>query len=150
MAVFQEDLIRSYRAFLDKRRATRPAEEYREPTEEEWKAFQAHFQLRKVELGDCGRPYGTMCPHEHACIRCPMLKVSPKQRPRLIEIIRNLADRTTEARMNGWLGEVQGLQISLTKAKEKLASLDRSIERMHNNRTGPTNLGMPIIADPHR
>jgi integrase len=51
MAVFQEDLIRSYRAFLDKRRATRPAEEYREPTEEEWKEFQAHFQLRKVELG---------------------------------------------------------------------------------------------------
>jgi hypothetical protein len=52
--------------------------------------------------------------------------------------------------MNGWLGEVQGLQISLTKAKEKLASLDRSLERMRNNHTGPTNLGMPIIADPHR
>jgi integrase len=32
LAVFQEDLIRSYRAFLDTRRAARPAEEYREPT----------------------------------------------------------------------------------------------------------------------
>jgi hypothetical protein len=52
--------------------------------------------------------------------------------------------------MNGWLGEVQGLQINVTKAKEKLASLDRSLEHMHNNRTDPTNLGMPIIADPHR
>jgi hypothetical protein len=61
-----------------------------------------------------------------------MLRVSPQQRPRLIEIIRNLGDRMTEARMNGWLGEVEGLQVSLTKAKEKLASLDRSIERVRN------------------
>ena len=65
-AVFQEDLIRSYRSFLDKRRATRPAEEYREPTEEEWREFQQHFQLRKVAMGDCGRPYGSSCQHEHA------------------------------------------------------------------------------------
>jgi hypothetical protein len=34
-----------------------------------------------------------------------------------VEIIHNLTDRITEARMNGWLGEVQGLQVSLTKAK---------------------------------
>jgi hypothetical protein len=43
--------------------------------------------------------------------------------------------------MNGWLGEVQGLQISLDAAKRKLASLDRSTERNHHTR--PTDLGMP-------
>jgi hypothetical protein len=59
---------------------------------------------------------------------------------------RNLADRITEARMNNWLGEVPGLQASLTKAKEKLASLDRGQERSQRN--GPVNLGMPIITDP--
>jgi hypothetical protein len=37
-----------------------------------------------------------------------MLRVSPQQRPRLTDIIRNLHERITEARMNGWLGEVQG------------------------------------------
>lgn len=37
-----------------------------------------------------------------------MLRLDPHQRPRLVEIIRNLAERITEARMNGWLGEVQG------------------------------------------
>jgi hypothetical protein len=42
-----------------------------------------------------------------------MLRVDPRQRARLIEIIRNLTDRIAEARTNGWLGEVQGLQISL-------------------------------------
>lgn len=59
LAVFQEELIKSYRAFLDTRRTARPAAEYREPTEPEWDEFQKHFELRKVELGTCGRPYGT-------------------------------------------------------------------------------------------
>ena len=75
-----------------------------------------------------------------------MLRVSPQQRPRLAEIIQNLRERITEARMNGWLGEVQGLQVSLEAAKRKLASLDRSIER--SRRTGPTDLGMPTISNP--
>lgn len=57
-AVFQDDLIRAYRTYLDARRSSRPAEEYREPTDAEWAEFQQHFQNRKLELGDCGRPYG--------------------------------------------------------------------------------------------
>jgi hypothetical protein len=142
MAVFQDDLIRTYRAFRDKRRASRPEAEYREPTDQEWQEFQKHFQVRKVALGTCGRPYGALCQHEHACVRCAMLRVSPQQRPRLIEIISNLRERTAEARTNGWLGEVQGLEVSLQAAQRKLDSLDRSIER---NRTGSTDLGMPAI-----
>lgn len=67
LAVFQDDLVRSYRAFIDQRRALRPTAKYREPTDEEWTEFQDHFQLRKLELGTCGRPYGTPCAHEHAC-----------------------------------------------------------------------------------
>ncbi len=145
LAVFQDDLIRTYRSFLDKRRATRPETEYREPTTEEWHEFQQHFQLRKLELGTCGRPYGTPCKHEHACIRCPMLRIDPKQRGRLIEIIHNLQDRTTEARMNNWLGEIQGLQTSLHAARDKLASLERTLK---NGQTSVTDLGMPILPEP--
>jgi site-specific recombinase XerC len=147
MAVFQDELIRSYRAFVDQRRALRPAAEYREPTDEEWREFQDHFQYRKVELGTCGRPYGTPCNHEHACIRCAMLRVDPRQKGRLAEIIANLKDRITEARANGWLGEVQGLQVSLDAAKAKMASLARA-ER--NRQTGVTDLGMPIIKERDR
>ncbi|WP_222123085.1 hypothetical protein [Streptomyces sp. SLBN-118] len=58
------------------------------------------------------------------------------------EIIRNLGDRIEEARANGWLGEVQGLQTSLEAARNKLASLDRLTRT--RNRT-PVVLGMPII-----
>jgi site-specific recombinase XerD len=42
-AVFQDDLVRTYRAFLDqRRRAVRPEAEYREPTDEEWREFHQH------------------------------------------------------------------------------------------------------------
>src|SRR5260370_5612101 len=126
MAVFQDDLIRSYRAFLDKRRAARPSEEYREPTDQEWQEFQKHFQSRKVALGTCGRPYGSACPHEHACLRCAMLRVSPQQRPRLTHIIHHLRARSTDARMNDWLGQRQGPEGSFNAAKRKLASIHRS------------------------
>jgi hypothetical protein len=142
LAVFQDELIRTYRAFLDKRRAVRPEAEYREPTEEEWREFQQHFELRMLELGTCGRPYATPCQHEFACLRCPSLRVDPKQRPRLVEIIANLADRIAEARINGWHGEVQGLQTSLEAAKRKLASVDRAARAKP---AGPTDLGMPLI-----
>jgi site-specific recombinase XerD len=140
-AVFQDDLVRSYRAFLEQRRAMRPEAEYRAPTDEEWQEFQQHFELRKLELGECGRPYGTPCKHEHACIRCPMLRVDPRQRARLIEIVKNLKDRVAEAQMNGWLGEVDGLQVSLEAAKAKLTQLNRI--STPNDRV--THLGMPVI-----
>jgi hypothetical protein len=71
-----------------------------------------------------------------------MLRVEPAQRRRLEEITRNLRDRIDEARINGWLGEVQGLQISLDAAGRKLAALDR-IER--NQARRPVSLGMPTI-----
>jgi hypothetical protein len=145
MAVFDEHLIRTYRAFLDRRRAVRPEVEYREPTDKEWREFQAHFQARKLELGECGRPYGTPCKHEHACIRCPSLRLAPSARPRLVEIIANLRDRISEAKFNGWLGEVAGLDASLQAAARKLASLDRMRDRQP---VGPVNLGIPVITDP--
>ncbi|MCQ4129043.1 site-specific integrase [Rhodococcus erythropolis] len=126
LAVFQDDLIKSYHRYLDNRRALRPTEEYRDPTSQEWTDFQEHFAARKLELGTCGRPYGTPCNHEHACIRCPMLRVDPQARPRLVAIIANLKERIQEARSSGWLGEVEGLQTSLNAAANKLATLDRS------------------------
>lgn len=65
-----------------------------------------------------------------------MLRVDPAQRARLIEIIDNLQVRQNEAQDKGWLGEVQGLQVSLDAATSKLTSLDRS-QRTH--------LGMPTL-----
>lgn len=141
VAVFQDDLIHTYRQFLDQRRALRPNAEYREPTDQEWRDFEQHFELRKVALGTCARPYATPCQHEHACIRCAVLHVDPQQRDRLAAIITNLRQRIQEAVDHKWAGEARGLQISLTAAEAKLAAVDRS-----RTNTGPAVnvvLGMP-------
>lgn len=139
-AVYPYEAIQAHRAFLDRRRATRPSEEYRTPTEQEWEAFLAHFEKRKVSLGTCGRAFGTPCIHEHACVRCSMLWPDPNQRPRLVEIRDNLTDRIAEAEREGWLGEVEGLRISLTAADDKLTQLDTAAARRST-----TDLGIPTV-----
>ncbi len=126
VAVYDQDVIDHHLAFIARRRGLRPSEEYREPTDAEWEEFLGHFERRKVELGICGRAYGTPCQHEHACIRCPMLRPDPKQLGRLMEIIENLRARLAEANDRGWLGEVEGLEASLGAADHKLASMRRA------------------------
>jgi hypothetical protein len=125
-AVYPMEAIEAHRAFVARRRATRPSEEYRTPTEDEWDDFLAHFEKRKVSVGTCGRAFGTPCIHEHACVRCSLLRPDPVQRPRLEEIRSNLEDRIDEAKLHGWLGEVEGLQVSLAGVKDKLAQIDTS------------------------
>jgi len=66
-AIYPQDVISHHRAFIARRRAERPSEEYRELNAAEWDEFLAHFELRKVALGVCGRDYGTPCAHENAC-----------------------------------------------------------------------------------
>ncbi|MFE7842406.1 tyrosine-type recombinase/integrase [Streptomyces sp. NPDC057474] len=130
VAVYPEEVIRLYRQFVDQRRAHRPSEEYREPTDSEWEEFRDHFSLRKVALGRCGRPYGTPCQHESACVRCPMLRMSLSQVPRLLEIERNTHERLDEARRLQWLGEVTNLQESLRHIADKRRQAER-LRRQH-------------------
>jgi Phage integrase family len=139
-AIYPEDVITHHRAFIARRRAERPSEEYRELTASEWEEFLAHFELRKVALGVCGRDYGTPCAHENACVRCPLLRVDPAQRPRLEEIHANLLDRLQEAREQGWLGEVAAIQTTLAAAGQKLQAM-----REAATRGSTVSLGMPNV-----
>ncbi|MGV9770455.1 hypothetical protein [Streptosporangium sp. NPDC003464] len=82
-----------------------------------------NFTRRKVEPGSCVRLYGTPCRHGHACLRCPMLRPDPAQAMRLAEIITNLHDRIRGAIEHGRLGEVEGLQVSLAGARQKLQQM---------------------------
>jgi hypothetical protein len=95
---------------------------------------------REVALGTCGRSYATPCIHEHACVRCPLLRPDLAQRGRLIEVRDNLIARIAEARTQGWLGEADGLQISLAGAREKLNQLDQMTARSTS-----VHLGMPTF-----
>lgn len=107
-AVYPAETIEAHRAFIARRRASRPGEEYRTPTAEEWDAFLAHFEKRKVSIGTCARAFGSPCVHEHACVRCSLLRPDPTQRARLADICDNLIARIAEAEREGWLGEVEG------------------------------------------
>jgi hypothetical protein len=143
-AVYPDEVIRNHLAFLARRRAQRPTDEYRTPTDDEWQQFLGHFERRKVSAGLCGRAFATPCIHEHACIRCPMLWPDPAQRPRIADIRHNLIARISEAEREGWLGEIEGLQISLAGANDKLAQIDRRTSRQ------PVNLGIPATPHPRQ
>ncbi|MFJ2609122.1 tyrosine-type recombinase/integrase [Streptomyces sp. NPDC087425] len=142
-AIYPKDAVEAHRAFIARRRALRPVEEYRTVTPEEWDEFLGHFERRKLALGDCGRAYGTDCAHEHACVRCPVLIVHAAERPRMVEIRDNLQERILEAEREGWLGDVEGLQSSLTHAEEKLAQLDAQIARKQE----AVDLGIPTFRE---
>ncbi len=138
LAIYPTETIEAHRAFITRRRALRPAEEYRTPTDAEWEDFLGHFEKRKVSIGTCARAFGTPCIHEHACVRCSLLRPDPAQRARLAEIRDNLVARIAEAETEGWLGEVEGLQVSLAGTEEKLRQLDRG----HGQHT-TVDLGIP-------
>ncbi|MHB8246261.1 MAG: hypothetical protein ACYDGN_13090 [Acidimicrobiales bacterium] len=55
-----------------------------------------------------------------------MLWPDPAQRTRLADIRDNLIERIAEAEWEGWLGEVDGLAVSLAGAESKLAQIDGS------------------------
>ena len=136
-AVYPEEAIQAHLAFLTRRRSLCPGEEYRVPTEQEWEEFLGHFELRKLSTGLCGRAFSTPCIHEHACLRCAMHWPDGAQRPRILEIRDNLEARIAEAEREGWLGEVEGLRVSLAGANDKLAQIDR--------RAGAVELGIPTV-----
>jgi hypothetical protein len=67
----------------------------------------------------------------------------PAQRPRIAEIRDNLIARIAEAEREGWLGEAEGLKISLAGANDKLAQIDR---RTRHHTT--VEIGLPTISRP--
>jgi integrase len=138
VAVFEEDVARHYQAFLQRRRDRRPAEEYRPTTPDEWTEFEQHFDKRKVELGNCGRPYQTPCVHEHACLRCPMLLVNPAMLPRLDVIEDDLHARRKQADHEGWLGEIESIDLTLSHLAIKRQQAQRLAQRSE-----PVLLGLP-------
>jgi transposase len=74
-----------------------------------------------------------------ACIRCPLLRPGPAQRPRLAEIRDNLTARIGEAQREGRAGEAEGLQVTLAATRQKLAEMDEISAR----RRAVVHLGMP-------
>ena len=71
------------------------------------------------------------------------LETDPAQRSRLEEIRDNLHDRIAEAEREGWLGEIEGLKVSLAGTEDKLAQIDATLQRQDQ----AVHLGMPAFPD---
>lgn len=71
-----------------------------------------------------------------------MLWPDAAQRVRLVEIRDNLLARIAEAEREGWLGEMEGLRVSLAGAEEKLTQLERRPSRV------VVDLGIPVSRTP--
>ena len=112
-AVYPEEVISGHRAFIARRRALRPAAEYRVPTDEEWDRVPRPLRTPQGRSRRLRPLYDTPCIHEHSCLRCPLLRPDPAQQPRLVQICDSLTARIAEAQANHWLGETEGLQVSL-------------------------------------
>ena len=69
----------------------------------------------------------------------------PAQRHRIAEIRDNLTARIAEAEREGWLGEIEGLKISLAGASDKLAQIDRRPQSV-----GQVSLGTTIPVGPQQ
>jgi hypothetical protein len=74
-----------------------------------------------------------------------MLWPDPAQQHRLTEIRDNLTARIAEAEREGWLGEIEGLKISLAGASDKLAQIDRRPQSV-----GAVSLGATIPVGPQQ
>jgi hypothetical protein len=70
-----------------------------------------------------------------------LLRPSPAQRARLEGIRDNLQARIAEAFREGSLGEVEGRQVSLAGANDKLQQIDSTLQRQAN----VTQLGLPTF-----
>ncbi|MEU3726758.1 hypothetical protein [Streptomyces sp. NPDC031705] len=70
-------------------------------------------------------------------MRCSLLRPDPAQRGWLVEIRNNLLDRIVEAEREGWLGEIEGLRVSLAGAESKIGQIDSAASG------GPVLLGLP-------
>ncbi len=69
----------------------------------------------------------------------------PAQRHRIAEIRDNLNARIAEAEREGWLGEIEGLRLSLAGTEDKLAQIDR-----RSGHADPVDLGTAIPVGPQQ
>ena len=69
-----------------------------------------------------------------------MLHINPKMLPRLEELEADLLARRAHVEAEGWLGELEGINLTVTFLRAKRQQGQRLA------RTGPVHLGLPTFA----
>jgi hypothetical protein len=71
-----------------------------------------------------------------------MLNINPKMLPRLDEIEDDLMARRARAEQEAWLGEVEGIDLTLTFLRQRREGTKRL------TRIAPVGLGTPVVEAP--
>ena len=73
-----------------------------------------------------------------------MLRINPAMLPRLAELETDLETRRDRASAEGWLGEIEGIDLTLRLLRDKQATAERISTDSATG--GVIDLGMPSIA----
>ncbi len=142
-AVYPEEVINGHRAFIARRRGLRPSEEYRTPTDEEWEEFLGHFERRRVALGEpAAGPIQPLASTNTAACVAPCCDRRPPNDHGSSRSATTYSTGSPRPSAKAWLGEVEGLQVSLAGAEAKLAQLDQMVRR-----AATIHLGMPSFSE---
>jgi hypothetical protein len=108
VAVYPDEAIQAHLAFLARRRALRPGEDYRVPTDKEWEELLGHFELRKIrgtrpvaDLNQDGVP-GV----RHLMLPIVRLCSGVRRRHPAIDSVDHGTDRHTVIHSGHWCGRV--------------------------------------------
>ena len=138
-AVYPDEAIQAHLAFLARRRALRPTEEYRIPSDDEWAEFLGHFERRKVAIGTVrARIRNTRASTSTAaCAAHALARPGPTAPPD--EIRDNLVRPHRRGHARAGSARSKDSKISLAGAEDKLAQIGRRLQAGKH----PVSLGMP-------
>jgi len=106
------------------------------------------YRNRLVSLAPTAGTHGAMVRAVRTLLALELLSASEAILTALsTEKWAELKDKAKGARRRG-TSQRLARQVSLAKAKEKLATLDHTLDRSSRDQTGPTDLGIPIITNP--
>ena len=132
-AVYPEEAINGHRAFIARRRATAPQRGIPHPHRRGMGRIPRPFRTPPSS------PSATAAAHTEpaastntAASAAHCFGPTPPSGPVSIDIRDNLITRIAEAEQEGWIGEAEGLKVSLAAAKQKLAQLDNSVPTRHD------------------
>ena len=128
-AVYPEEAINGHRAFIARRRALRPAEEYRTPPSRNGRSSSATSNAARSPSAPAAAPTpppastSTAACDAHCCGRTPP-SAAASSRSATTSLT-----RIAEAHREGWLGEVDGLKVSLAGAARSSPNSTNSAAR---------------------
>jgi hypothetical protein len=107
-AVYPKEVINGQRAFIARRRALRPSQEYRTPTDAEWDEFLGHFERRGATPAAAAAPTGPVASTSKSCIRCSLLRPDPASAP-ASPASATTCKTASPKPTHRWAGEAEGL-----------------------------------------